>query len=144
MILNWGTILWSHEKKLENRNFSVHCTLAGLEELRKLADEASKTEENSAKGPVAMIVGPTDSGKSTLAKILVNYAVRMGRRPIYLDLDVGQGSISIPGTIGATIVNEPINVIDGFDACPAPLVYNYGLKSPGLNLPLYNNYVSRY
>ena len=68
----------------------------------------------------------------------------MGRRPIYLDLDVGQGSISIPGTIGATIVSEQVNIIDGFDACPAPLVYNFGHKAPGLNLPLYNNYVTRY
>lgn len=47
-----------------------------------------------------MIVGPTDVGKSTLCRILLNYAVRLGRRPIYVDLDVGQGSISIPGTIG--------------------------------------------
>lgn len=47
-----------------------------------------------------MVVGPGDVGKSTLTRILLNYAVRMGRRPIYVDLDVGQGSISTPGTIG--------------------------------------------
>ena len=37
-----------------------------------------------------MMVGPTDVGKSTVSKILLNYAVRLGRKPIYVDLDVGQ------------------------------------------------------
>lgn len=50
-----------------------------------------------------MVVGPTDVGKSTLCRILLNYSARMnalGRRPIYVDLDPGQGQISVPGTIG--------------------------------------------
>lgn len=51
-----------------------------------------------------MVVGPGDVGKSTLTKILLNYAVRMGRRPIFVDLDVGQGHISVPGTIGKYFV----------------------------------------
>lgn len=67
---------------------------AALEEMR------TESENENKRGPITMIVGPTDVGKSTLCKILLNYAVRMGRRPIYVDLDVGQGSISIPGTIG--------------------------------------------
>lgn len=37
-----------------------------------------------------MVAGPTDVGKSTLCKILINYAARMGRAPIYVDLDCGQ------------------------------------------------------
>ena len=37
-----------------------------------------------------MITGPVDVGKSTLCRILLNYAVRLGRRPIYCDLDIGQ------------------------------------------------------
>ena len=44
-----------------------------------------------SRGPVVMIVGPTDSGKTSLCKLLVNYAVQMGRRPVFADLDVGQG-----------------------------------------------------
>lgn len=50
-----------------------------------------------------MVVGPTDVGKSTLCRILLNYSVRMnalGRRPIFVDLDPDQGQISVPGTIG--------------------------------------------
>ena len=36
------------------------------------------------------MVGPTDVGKSTVCKILINYAVKMGRQPCYVDIDVGQ------------------------------------------------------
>ncbi|VEN41471.1 unnamed protein product [Callosobruchus maculatus] len=66
---------------------------AALEVMRVEADRENK------RGPIAMLVGPCDVGKSTVCRILLNYAVRMGRRPIYVDLDVGQGHISIPGTI---------------------------------------------
>ena len=37
-----------------------------------------------------MLVGATDVGKSTLSRILCNYAVRMGRQPCLVDIDVGQ------------------------------------------------------
>lgn len=60
----------------------------------------AQSEKDNKRGPIAMVVGPMDVGKSTVCRILLNYAVRMGRRPIYVDLDVGQGSISIPGTVG--------------------------------------------
>lgn len=35
-------------------------------------------------------MGPVDVGKSTLCQLLLNYAVRMGRRPVFVDLDIGQ------------------------------------------------------
>lgn len=60
----------------------------------------SNAEQENKNGPIAMVVGPTDVGKSTLCHILLNYAVRIGRRPIFVDLDVGQGQISVPGSIG--------------------------------------------
>ena len=60
-----------------------------------------------------MIVGPTDVGKSTLSTILVNYATRLGRAPMLVDLDVGQGQISIPGTVGALVVESPADIVKG-------------------------------
>ena len=42
------------------------------------------------RGPRVMVVGPANVGKSTLAKILSSYAARTGRRPLYIDLDVGE------------------------------------------------------
>lgn len=88
--------------------------------------------ETSGRGPRVLVAGPTDSGKSTLCKILVNYAVRTEHRPTYVDLDVGQGSVVLPGTIAATTVSMPLTV-DRSYPISAPLVYNYGAASPGAN-----------
>ncbi|KAG8233599.1 hypothetical protein J437_LFUL001010 [Ladona fulva] len=109
---------------------------AAMEQLRR------KAESEGGRGPIAMVVGPTDVGKSTVCRLLLNYAVRMGRRPVFVDLDVGQGQISIPGTIGALLVERPATVEEGFSQ-QAPLVYHYGHKSPGNNPALYNMLVSR-
>ena len=35
------------------------------------------------------VVGPTDVGKSSLCKLLLNYAVRYGFFPTAVDLDIG-------------------------------------------------------
>ena len=40
-----------------------------------------------------MVVGPTDVGKSTLCRLLLNYAARLDRACVYVDLDVGQVSV---------------------------------------------------
>lgn len=109
---------------------------AALEQQRVAA------EQENTRGPVTMVVGPTDVGKSTLVKLLLNYAVRMARRPIFVDLDVGQGQISVPGTIGALLVERPASIEEGFSQ-QAPLVYHFGHKKPGANLELYNTIVSR-
>lgn len=53
-----------------------------------------------------MVVGETDSGKSTLANILAAYAVRLGRCPTFVDLDVGQGAITVPGGIAAAALDS--------------------------------------
>ena len=77
-----------------------------------------------------MIVGPGDTGKSTLARILLNYAVRRcsslhpsftffppliailtaAHHPILVDLDVGQNQITIPGTIAALPMDRPVDI----------------------------------
>jgi len=111
-------------------------THAALEQLR------IKAEKDNTRGPICMLVGPTDVGKSTVSKILLNYAVRLGRKPIFVELDVGQGAISVPGTIGAMMVERPASVEEGFSQ-NAPLVYHYGHNSPGHNNVLYKELVSR-
>lgn len=112
-------------------------THAGLEQMRRKAEL-----DGSKRGPITMVVGPTDVGKSTVCKLLLNYAVRMGRRPIYVDLDVGQGQLSIPGTIGAMAIERPADVEEGFSQI-CPLIYHYGYKEPGSNSMLYNLLVTK-
>lgn len=109
---------------------------AALEHLR------TKAEQDEAQGPVVMIVGPMDVGKTTLCRIFLNYAVRLGRRPIYVDLDVGQGGIAIPGTIGALLVERPAPVAEGFSQ-QAPLVYHFGHISPSDNTVFYDVLISK-
>lgn len=53
-----------------------------------------------------MVVGPADSGKSTVAQILASYAVRLDRTPVLVDIDVGKGTMAIPGTLGATVLDR--------------------------------------
>lgn len=111
---------------------------AALDSLRRRAKEAG------AMGPRAMVVGPQDSGKSTLCRTLLNYAVRANWKPTFVDLDVGQNSISIPGTVAATPVERPFPVEQCGDLThKAPLVYFYGHASPNKSLPLYKKMSGR-
>ncbi|XP_054933306.1 protein CLP1 homolog isoform X1 [Dermacentor andersoni] len=130
---------------------------AVLEQMRQ------KCEEDDSKGPTVLVVGPTDVGKSSLCRILLNYAVRQSRRPIFVDLDVGQvcaGRIhsytrclsedmatylyleQLVCVTAAILVERPADVEEGFSQ-QAPLVYHYGHSTPGTNATLYNVLVSR-
>lgn len=106
--------------------------------------EARRTQAKAGgtAGPRAMVVGPTDAGKSTLCKILLNYAVRAGCSATYADLDVGQGAITVPGSIAATPVEAPIDVEEGLPT-DAPLVYYCGHVTPSDNPAMYKHAVDR-
>ena len=78
-----------------------------LEALRAAA-AAAKT-----RGPVVMVVGGPDTGKSTLARLLVNYAARQGRRPLLADLDSSRGGMAMPGAIGLACVQQPVPLAEG-------------------------------
>ena len=53
-----------------------------------------------------------------------------------------QNEISIPGTMGAVVVESPSDIEEGYSGI-APIVYHFGHKSPGENIELYNVLVSR-
>lgn len=105
-----------------------------LEEMRDMAERTDK------QGPRVMIVGPTDTGKSSLSRILASYAARLGRTPTVVDLDVGQGS-SVPGMIASLPIEKPVDVSEGYEFA-TPLVYWYGDVTPGSNPDLYKLQVS--
>lgn len=106
--------------------------------LEKVRSEAAR---GNKRGPVVLLCGPTDVGKSTLCKILLNYAVGCGRTPIHVDLDVGQGSFNIPGMIGCNIIERPCDIETGFSSL-APLVLHFGDKTPDSNLNLFKLLIS--
>lgn len=49
-------------------------------------------------GPRVMLLGPTDCGKSSLSRMLVNWGVRAGWEPMFVDLDVGKHHSLTPST----------------------------------------------
>ncbi|EOA18072.1 hypothetical protein CARUB_v10006519mg [Capsella rubella] len=90
-----------------------------------------------SQGPRVIIVGDTDSGKTTLAKMLLNWAAKDGWKPTYVDLNIGQSStITIPGTVSATPVEMPVDPVEGFPLDKA-IVHYFGHTSPSINLRLY-------
>ncbi|KAM7268876.1 hypothetical protein ACFE04_011042 [Oxalis oulophora] len=109
---------------------------AVLEARRNLA----KSDSDASQGPRVMVVGPTDSGKSTLARMLLSWAAKQGWKPSFVDLDIGQGSITIPGCIAATPIELPIDPVEGVPL-DMPLVYFYGHTTPSNNIELYKGLV---
>lgn len=57
---------------------------------RRLEAQQRAEEGEAVVGPRVIVVGPTDAGKSTLCRLLINYAVRSGFEPTFVDLDVGE------------------------------------------------------
>ncbi|KAJ3320273.1 hypothetical protein HDV06_005417 [Boothiomyces sp. JEL0866] len=103
-----------------NEHLNLHFA---LENLRSTA----KKENNN--GPRVMIVGSSDTGKTTLAKTLINYAARQQRSSILCDIDPKSGLISLPGTISCMVINRPIDVEEELNANiykTSPISYYYG------------------
>ena len=109
---------------------------AALEALRQQAKAAGR------RGPVVLVCGPIDSGKSSLCRLLLSYATRAGHQPLFVDLDVGHNSLSVPGSLACTPVEQPIP-LDSSDALQvkAPLVYFYGHQAP-TQVELYKQFLT--
>ncbi|CAG8513876.1 22628_t:CDS:10 [Rhizophagus irregularis] len=112
--------------------------------------EAAKSKDEQ--GPKVMIVGPEDVGKTSLSKLLLSYAIRHGRQPLFINLDSNEasrlyGSITMPGTLTATPINHIIDVEEGFGSSATtapsfsssfmPMVFYYGYPDPSENVKLY-------
>ena len=136
----WGALVSSYQS-----DETAMPTYANLHQRLEARREEART--TGGPGPRVLIVGPTDSGKSSLCRILAAYATRVGRCPLLVDLDVGQGEISIPGTLAtaplerASLTVESVGGIAGGGA--APLVYFFGHTSPGEYVDVYRNALTR-
>ncbi len=60
-----------------------------------------------ALGRKVMLIGASDTGKSTLARYLFEQLCRRGRRAAYLDLDVGQSTLGLPTTMNVALAAAP-------------------------------------
>ncbi|OZJ04616.1 hypothetical protein BZG36_02036 [Bifiguratus adelaidae] len=98
-------------------------------------------------GPRVLLLGPPDVGKTTLAKILLSYAIRQQHQPLYVNLDPTEGSITMPRSLSATSLTHMLDVEEEFGSSATtaaslgssiiPISYFYGHASPADNTKLY-------
>ncbi|CAN8233135.1 unnamed protein product [Cochlearia groenlandica] len=101
---------------------------------------ATTSPTSHSQGPRVIIVGDSDSGKTTLAKMLLSWAAKDGSKPIFVDLNIGQSSITIPGTVAATPIETPVDPVEGFPLDKA-IVHYFGHTTPTNNMRLYKTHV---
>ncbi|KAJ3436613.1 polyribonucleotide 5'-hydroxyl-kinase clp1 [Anaeramoeba flamelloides] len=106
-------------------------THTALENIRKKA-----RENTNLNGPRVLITGPPSCGKNSLSRILLNYAIRMGNSPLFVDLDPNQNEIGVPGTINVMPMNKPIYPNEGYSLA-SPLSYFFGSINCSDNLDYY-------
>ncbi|CAK5277587.1 unnamed protein product [Mycena citricolor] len=60
--------------------------------------------------PRVLVVGPENSGKTSLCKILINYAVRAGQgwSPLLVNVDPSEGGWAAPGTLSVAPIQTPL------------------------------------
>ncbi|KAJ7286129.1 hypothetical protein C8J57DRAFT_1286803 [Mycena rebaudengoi] len=60
--------------------------------------------------PRVLILGPENSGKTTVCKILINYAVRAGQgwSPLLVNADPSEGGWAAPGALSVAPVHSPL------------------------------------
>lgn len=97
-------------------------------QLEALRDEAAIS---NLEGPRVLIVGPPESGKSSLAKILIAYATKLGRTPLWVDLDPADNAVSVPGALAAVPMTGDTAVVEtyatgGIPIGTTPLVLFHG------------------
>ena len=92
-------------------------------------------------GPRVIVIGPPNSGKSSLVRLLCSYAVRMSRAPLFVDLDTGAGDASMPGSIVASPVDMRCVSVERGLLARYPLAFYYGHSSPTANADLFKHQV---
>ena len=81
---------------------------AGISMWRSLSEQVSALAANKKAITTVMLVGDTDTGKSTLSVYLANMAIKNGLIPIIIDGDIGQGDLAPPTAIGAAVLSKQL------------------------------------
>lgn len=85
-------------------------------------------------GKIIIVIGASDTGKTTFVHLLANLGARQGMRVGVVDADIGQSDIGPPTSIGLGIIDHPV---DGLNEIPPSSLYFVGSTSPaGYLLPM--------
>ena len=88
------------------RLWSADPNEAGTSMWRSLVEQVSTLA--ASKKITVMLVGETDTGKSTFTTYLANMAMRRGLVPRVIDADIGQGDLAPPTAIGAAVLSKQV------------------------------------
>ncbi len=94
-------------------DFQLATGSVGVDIWRRVQEQVFDTD---IKNRTIIIVGSTDSGKSTLSSYLLNLGISRGLSVGVIDADVGQGDLAPPGCIGGKIFKEQIFDLRDFEA----------------------------
>ncbi|KAL8558200.1 hypothetical protein ACOMHN_036289 [Nucella lapillus] len=86
--------------------------------------------KSSKTGPVGLLCGGVNSGKSTYSRFMVNAALASVSKVCYLDCDVGQTEFSPPGTVALTVLDSPLFGPPFCHQKVAESMCFYGMASP--------------
>ncbi|HCC33422.1 MAG TPA: hypothetical protein DEQ28_05895 [Clostridiales bacterium] len=81
----------------------------------------------AARPGLAMLLGASDTGKSSLAALFANHLVGAGIKVAVVDADIGQSDIGPPGVVGMGLLVEPIRRLADI---PLRDAYFVGSNSP--------------
>lgn len=124
--------------RLEARRALARGTVGGLP-----ADTASAAAGSADKaaplGPVVVVAGPVNAGKSTAVATLAAWACRRGWSPTVVDLDPGQGDLCPPASVSAAPVDRiGLAASGGWETHALPILsYPVGTTNLGEAAPLF-------
>jgi len=104
----------------------AHPNQAGTSMWRSLARHVSDLAVGNK--ITVMLLGGTDTGKSTLTAYLANMAIRRGLVPCVIDGDIGQSDLAPPTVIGAAVLSK--QVVDLRDVSTATIYEFIGSITP--------------
>lgn len=85
-----------------------------------LSVPSSGASETLLQGPRVLVVGPSESGKSSLCKTLIAYATKVGRTPLWVDLDPLDNAISVPGSLSVAPMTAAAVTVETYSTCGIP------------------------
>lgn len=113
----------------------------------------SGTERDGNGGPRVLVVGPDDSGKTSLVKCLTGWSMKMGRTTTVVNVDPREGLLSIPSSFSAVTMGGMLDIEDGWGSSPVsgptgvpvktPLVYHFPFASPEDNGRMFKPIITR-